>query len=111
MMPGKAVYGSASLKATGRMRAEGQVVLGWDQYSLLLLSVFLGGAFPLAVTCGITAGGIAWDAMPRWVAFVVGLAAGLLTLGLTLLLLRLCSCQTIRPWLILLARRWLGSSH
>jgi hypothetical protein len=110
-MPGRTVYGSASLKGTGRMRAEGQVVLGWDDYSLLLLSVFLGGAFPLAVTCGITMGGIAWDATPPWGAISIAFGAGLLTLAVTLGLLRLCSCQTIRPWLIRLARSWLGSSR
>ena len=66
-----------------------QVIYGWDQHSLLILSIILTGTFPLAITSGIAIGAIAWnwDAISHWWAALIGLGAGVVGAGLEGLLL------------------------
>lgn len=96
---GEQKLGSASLRGEGHMTAKGEVVFGWDDFSLLLLSVTLGGFVPLAVTSGIAVGAITENVY-------IGVGTGLGMLGVSFLLLFALTCPPVRQRLIPFAR-WL----
>ena len=79
---------------------------GWDEYSLLVLSVILTGTLPLAVTSWIAIGAILWnwDAISEWLAIVMGFVAAAGVAALQYRLLRLITSERGRSIFIPRAR-------
>jgi hypothetical protein len=96
--PHKVKLASASLRATSSMTAKATLIFGWDELSLLLLSVVLGSFFPLAVTSGIAVGAI------TCVPIGIGVGFGIFILSLTVLWV--LTTRPLRQRLIPFAR-WL----
>jgi len=109
-MAGQAQQGSASLVGGAHLIARPSVTLGWDDFSLLVLSIFSAGSFPLAVTSGIAVGAIAWGSVCIWGAVAIGVVGGVVAFVLNLGVLYGLTRGVVRQRLIRFARRLLGSA-
>jgi hypothetical protein len=109
-MAGQFQDGSASLVSGAHVVARPSVTFGWDEFSLLVLSVVSAGSVPMAVTSGIAVSAIAWGSVPVWVAVVIGLAGWAGALAVSFAVLYGLTRGAVRQRLIPLARRLFGGA-